>query len=89
MQSAAHSRSGRGRNDRLARWRLVMQSQAYVAEKSPLTNRIRRHFARIKAVRTIAADHGYRAEAWLKRPEKALRDVQSAVRRLVQETSGP
>jgi len=34
-----------------------------VAEKSPLTNRIRRHFARIKAVRTIAARHGYRAKS--------------------------
>lgn len=30
-------------------WRHAMQSRACVAEKSPLTNRIRRQFARIKA----------------------------------------
>src|SRR6266850_2397581 len=38
---------------------LVVQPQAYVTHKRPLTNRIRRHFARIKAVGWIAADHGY------------------------------
>src|SRR5258706_5965420 len=31
-----------------------------VAEKTPLTNRVRRHFARIKA---IAANHGYRGRS--------------------------
>jgi len=34
-----------------------------VAEKSPLTNRVRRHFAGIKAGRAIAAKHGYRAKS--------------------------
>jgi hypothetical protein len=40
----------------------VVQPRAYVAEKSPLTNRIRRHFARIKAV---GSDCG---GSWLPRP---------------------
>src|SRR5258707_12165690 len=34
-----------------------------VAEKSPLTNRVRRHFAGIKAGRAITAKHGYRGKS--------------------------
>src|SRR6202158_6595915 len=41
------------------------RARACVAEKSPLTNRIRRHFARIKAVR---ADRG---QSWLLRQIKS------------------
>src|SRR6266700_1020279 len=48
---------------------LVVQPRAYVPHKSPLTNRIRRHFARIKA----AAMHRY--QLWLLRKWK-LEDVE-------------
>jgi hypothetical protein len=43
------------------RWRDAMQAEACVAEKSLLTNRVRRHFARNKAIR---ADRG---QSWLLR----------------------
>src|SRR6267378_777502 len=44
---------------------LIVQPQAYVTHKSPLTNRIRRHFARIKAV---GLDCG---RSWLLRQKEA------------------
>lgn len=44
---------------------LVVQPQAYVTHKRPLTNRIRRHFARIKAV---GLDCG---RSWLLRQKEA------------------
>ena len=60
---------------------LAMQPRACVAEKSPLTNRIRRHFARIKAVGTImvtaAIDHGIATEQLDKRQNRRLQEVGS------------
>src|SRR5882762_6707567 len=44
---------------------LIVQPQAYVTHKRPLTNRIRRHFARIKAV---GLDCG---RSWLLRQKEA------------------
>jgi hypothetical protein len=41
-------------------WRHAMQPRACVAEKRPLTNRIRRHFARIKAAGSDCGPCGYR-----------------------------
>jgi hypothetical protein len=37
----------------------AMQPRACLTEKNPLTNRVRRHFARIKAVRCDGSQHGY------------------------------
>src|SRR5882762_1485868 len=59
---------------------LVVQPQAYVTHKRPLTNRIRRHFARIKAV---GLDCG---RSWLPRQEEAYETSQTLGRR--QKTLG-
>jgi len=62
-----------------------------VAEKSPLTNRVRRHFARIKAVETIADRHGYRAKsAAAPRPAAptTFKDETRGISDRNQETSG-
>ena len=54
---------------------LVVQPQAYVTHKRPLTNRIRSHFARIKAV---GLDCG---RSWLLRQEDAYETSQTLGRR--------
>ena len=70
-------------------------TKAYVLEKQPLTNRIGRHFARIKAVpHGIAPNHGYRGRS----PFESLLAHQKGLKggcyrreqgSRVQETSGP
>jgi len=52
----------------------ALPSRACVAEKRPLTNRIRRHFARIKAVGPIAAIMVYCAKsgAWRHREPQGV-----------------
>ena len=54
---------------------LVVQPRAYVTHKRPLTNRIRRHFARIKAV---GLDCG---RSWLLRQKEACETSQTLGRR--------
>src|SRR5258708_16957423 len=54
---------------------LIVQPQAYVTHKRPLTNRIRRHFARIKAV---GLDCG---RSWLLRQKEAWETSQTLGRR--------
>src|SRR4030088_988644 len=54
---------------------LVVQPRAYVTHKRPLTNRIRRHFARIKAV---GLDCG---RSWLLRQKEAYETSQTLGRR--------
>jgi hypothetical protein len=49
-----------------------------VAEKGPVTNRIRSHFARIKAARTYCRGHGFRAGT--NRKALSVRGITAAVR---------
>src|ERR1700732_5035427 len=61
----------------------TMQPHACLAEKNPLTNRIRRHFARIKAIRPD------RGQSWLLREIEDGQDISEAkVRRRPSGRSG-
>src|SRR5258705_7537512 len=64
---------------------LIVQPQAYVTHKRPLTNRIRRHFARIKAEDWIAAAHGYCGKRKLGRRQEDARETSNDA----QDTSKP
>src|SRR5256885_6743469 len=66
----------------------AVQPRACLTEKNPLTNRVRRHFARIKAVRGDGSHHGYCRNLTSARRPLAIRRIQMRLSRTLPATSG-